>query len=133
YGAAKSIPNIALPYDENGNLLINPGGEGIYTVMDEWNKSTQQSQTMRALGNFSATFDIGKIWEPVKGLSYKINFGPDFRNWREGVYIDGTSSHKIMQNGNPGVNYVRLKNARDFSWTLDNIITFDRTFANKHK
>ncbi len=133
YGAAKSIYNFAVPYDTDGNLVINPGGEtGIYTIKDEWNKSTQLSQTLRALGNFSATFDIGKIWEPVKGLSYKINFGPDFRHWREGVYIDGTSSLKVNSDGSAGVNYARLRNNRDFSWTLDNMISYDRTF-NKHK
>ena len=66
-------------------------------------------------------------------MRYKINFGPDFRHWREGVYIDGTSAHKINSDGSEGVNYARLKNRRDFSWTLDNMITFDRNFAEKHK
>jgi len=134
YGTAKAIYNIAVPYDENGNIVINPGGEtGIYTITDEWNKSTQLSQTMRALGSFSATFDIGKIWKTVEGLSYKINFGPDYRNWREGVYIDGTSAHKINADGSEGVNFARLKNQRDFSWTLDNMLTFERTFAQLHR
>ncbi|AOW10841.1 SusC/RagA family TonB-linked outer membrane protein [Flavobacterium gilvum] len=133
YGAAKSIYNMAVPYDANGKLIINPGGEsGIYTIMDEWDKSTQQNQIMRLLGNFSGTFDIGKIWEPVKGLSYKINFGPDFRHWREGVYIDGTSSLKVNADGSAGTNFARLRNRRDFSWTLDNMLTYDRTFASKH-
>lgn len=134
YGAAKSIYNYAVPYDNDGNLVINPGGESsIYTIMNEWEKSTQLSQTLRALGNFSATFDIGKIWEPVKGLSYKINFGPDFRHFREGVYIDGRSALKINSDGSTGTNYARLQNRRDFSWTLDNMISYDRTFSNKHK
>lgn len=134
YGAAKSIYNYAVPYDDNGNIVINPGGEsGIYSIIDEWKKSTQLSQTLRALGNFSATFEIGKIWEPVKGLSYKINFGPDFRHWREGVYIDGNSVRKLNSDGSTGTNYARLQNRRDFSWTLDNMISYDRTFAEKHK
>ncbi|KAB2826264.1 MAG: SusC/RagA family TonB-linked outer membrane protein, partial [Paludibacter sp.] len=134
YGTAKAIYNMAVPYDENGNIVINPGGEtGIYTLIDEWNKSTQLSQTMRALGSFSATFDIGKIWETVNGLRYKINFGPDYRHWREGVYIDGTSAHKINADGSAGVNFARLQNRRDFSWTLDNMLTFERTFAQLHR
>lgn len=134
YGTAKSIYNMAVPYDEDGNMVINPGGEsGIYTIIDEWKKSTQLSQTMRALGNFSATIDFGKIWKPAEGLTYKINFGPDFRHWREGVYIDGMSAHKINSDGSAGVNYARLQNRRDFSWTLDNMINFDRTFADLHK
>ena len=134
YGATKQIYNIAVPYDENGKLIINPGGEsGIYTTIDEWKNSTQRSQTLRALGNFSATFDIGKIVEPLEGLSYKINFGPDFRHWRQGSFIDGTSSLRINSDGSPGTNYARLQNRRDISWTLDNMITYDRTFAAMHK
>lgn len=134
YGTAKQIYNIAVPYDANGNVVINPGGEsGIYTIMDEWNHSQQKSQTFRALGNFSATVDFGEIFAPVQGLRYKINFGPDFRHWREGVYIDGFSAHKINADGSEGVNYARRNNRRDFSWTLDNMIMFDRTFAEKHK
>ncbi|MEO7977473.1 TonB-dependent receptor [Flavobacterium sp.] len=134
YGTAKQIYNIAVPYDANGNIIINPGGEsGVYTIMDEWNRSTQQSQTFRALGNFSATFDFGKISKPLEGLTYKINFGPDFRHWREGVYIDGTSSLKVNSNGSAGTNFARLQNRRDLSWTIDNIISYDRTFAAKHK
>lgn len=134
YGAAKQIYNIAVPYDANGNVIINPGGEsGIYTIMDEWNRSTQQSQTFRALGNFSATLDFGKMWKPLEGLSYKLNFGPDFRYWREGAYIDGTSSLKVNANGSAGTNFARLRNRRDLSWTVDNQINYDRTFAAKHK
>ncbi len=134
YGTAKAIYNIAVPFDANGNKVINPGGEsGIYSIMDDWNHSTQKSQTFRALGNFSATVDFGEIFKPIQGLRYKINFGPDFRHWREGVYIDGFSSHKINADGSEGVNYARLNNRRDFSWTLDNMIMFDRTFADLHK
>ena len=40
---------------------------------------------------------------------------------------------KVNSDGEPGVNYARLKNRRDFSWTIDNMVTFDRTFAEKHK
>lgn len=134
YGTAKGIYNMAVPYGANGNPVINPGGEsGTYTIINEWDKSTQLSQTMRALGSFSATFDIGKMAEPLEGLTYKMNFGPDFRHWREGVYIDGTSSHKINSDGSTGTNYARLQNRRDFSWTLDNILNYNRTFADIHK
>ncbi|MBR1933956.1 MAG: TonB-dependent receptor [Prevotella sp.] len=134
YGTAKTIYNFAVPYDEDGSVVTHPGGETtVYSIMDEWNHTQQKSQTFRALGNFSATVDFGEIFKPVEGLRYKLNFGPDFRHWREGVYIDGFSSHKIDQKGNEGVNFSRLQNRRDFSWTIDNMIMFDRTFAQKHK
>jgi len=133
-GVAKSIYNIAVPYDSTGKLIINPGGESsVYTIMNEWDKSTQRSQTLRVLGSFAATLDFGKLYDPLQGLTYKVNFGPDFRHWREGSYIDGTSSLKVNANGSAGINYARLQNRRDLSWTLDNIINYDRTFALRHK
>ena len=125
YGTAKTIFNYALPYDENGDRIINPGGQStVYNIMEEWNHSTQKSQSFRALGNFSGTIDFGEILEPLKGLRYKLAFGPDFRHWREGAYVDGFSTHKINSNGTEGNNYSRLQNRRDFSWTLDNMIMF---------
>ena len=130
YGAAKSIYNMAIPYDTLGNIVINPGGETtVYTIIEEWEKSTQLSETLRALASFSATVDFGGLWKPLEGLSYKFRFGPDFRYWREGVYIDGTSSHKINSDGSTGSSYARLNNRRDFSWTLDNMVFYNKTLG----
>lgn len=129
YGAAKALYNYAVPYDDNGNLIINPGGGIQNTVIGETEKSTQQSQTMRALANFAATLDFGKMYKPLEGLRYKFSFGPDFRHWREGAYLDSESANR----GSGANSWARLQNARDFSWTLDNMIMFDRTFAEKHK
>lgn len=133
YDYAKSIFNHAVPFDENGNRIINPGGENsIYTIVDETSHSTMKSQTFRALGSFAATLKLGEIWAPLKGLNYKIAFGPDFRHWREGSYIDGYSVNRVNADGTAGNNWARLKNRRDFSWTLDNMITYNNTFAKKH-
>lgn len=133
YLRAKSIYNMAVPYDTDGNRIIQPGGENtMYTIIDEWEHSTQKSQTFRAFGNFSAVLKFGEIFAPLKGLNYRINFGPDYRNWREGAYIDGYSALKVNSNGTEGSNWARLQNRRDFSWTLDNMLTYDRTFG-KHK
>lgn len=125
YDMSKSIFNHAVPYDADGNRVINPGGENtIFSIIDEQNHSTQKSQTFRALGSFAATLKLGEIWAPLKGLNYKIAFGPDFRHWREGAYIDGYSVNRVNNNGTEGTNFARLKNRRDFSWTLDNMITY---------
>ncbi|MGB3801754.1 MAG: TonB-dependent receptor, partial [Lewinella sp.] len=130
---ANTIYNMAVPYDEAGNPIINPGGEStIYTIVDEWNRSTQLSETLRALGSLSATFDIGEIAAPLEGLSYQFRFGPDYRYGKEGVYIDGTSSHKINSDGSEGASYARLNNRRDFSWTLDNMLFYNKTLAGRH-
>ncbi|MCD8164996.1 MAG: TonB-dependent receptor [Bacteroides sp.] len=128
YGAAKAIHRYAVPYDDNGEIILQPGAYLNYTVVGETEKSTQRRQTARVLGNFAATLNMGEIWNPLKGIHYKIMFGPDFRHWREGAYVDSSSANRA---GAPS--WARLKNRRDYSWTLDNMITFDRSFAEKHR
>ncbi|GAO29463.1 TonB-dependent receptor [Geofilum rubicundum JCM 15548] len=127
YGAAKRVFSYAVPYDENGERILTPGGDGnVYTIIDEWNQSTQQRQTFRALASFYSQLDLGEIFVPLQGLKYRVNFGPDYRNWREGVYIDANSVNRLG-----GTSYARLRNQRDFSWTLDNLLLYDKS-AGEH-
>lgn len=128
YIAAKALPNYALPYDEAGDIINMPAGSenNSYTVMDEWKKSNDNREGFRALGSFFGQVDFGEIWKPLKGLSYKIAFGPDFRYRRNGVFIDASSAGRAG-----GKNYVTWGSDRYFSWTLDNMILFNRQFG-KH-
>lgn len=126
YSAAKSIPRYALPYDEDGEIIQNPAGTvtNVYTVIDEWKKSTDNRQTLRALGSFYALMDFGKIWEPLSGLNYKISFGPDFRHVRQGIFLDSSSATRMGSS-----NYARRKDTRYFSWTLDNMLTYSKSLG----
>ncbi len=126
YGAAKAILRYTLPYDENGQIINMPGGSttNTYTVIDEWKKSNDNREVFRALGSFYAQVDFGKIWEPVQGLMYKMQFGPDFRYSRQGIYLDATSATRVG-----GKNYVRRSDDRHFSWTLDNMLLYNRVFG----
>ena len=126
YGAAKAILRYTLPYDENGQIINMPGGSttNTYTVIDEWTKSNDNREVFRALGSFYGQIDFGKIFEPVQGLMYKMQFGPDFRYSRQGIYLDATSATRLG-----GKNYVRRGDDRHFSWTLDNMLIYNRTFG----
>ncbi|MBL4561814.1 MAG: TonB-dependent receptor, partial [Labilibaculum sp.] len=125
YNAAKRVFSYALPYDSEGERIITPGGDGnVYTIIGESEQSSQQRQMFRAMGSLYAELDFGKIFNQLDGFKYRMNFGPDYRNWREGVYIDGNSVNRLG-----GTSYARLRNQRDFSWTLDNIITYNKSFG----
>ena len=126
YSAAKSILRYALPYDDAGNIILMPGGSvtNTYTVMDEWNKSNDNRQTFRALGSFYGLVDFGKIWEPLEGLQYKLQFGPDFRFFRSGIFIDASSA--VRGGGN---NYATRNDTRNFAWTLDNMIIYNKSIG----
>lgn len=133
YGLAKTFYRYAPMYDSNGDVILYPGGENAqYTIVGELDHQKYRRQTFRALGNFAATVKFGEIWKPLNGLTYKIAFGPDYRHYRAGAWIDGMSSYTIQSDGQPGKNMARLENQRAFSWTLDNLINYTRTFAEKH-
>lgn len=130
YELYKSAYRFAQPYDEAGNRIKYPGGDNqSYNPINEWEHNISQRETYRVLGSFSAQLHLGEIWAPLKGLDYKIAFGPDYRNYRKGDYIDTKSAYRWI---NDGTNEARWENRRDFSWTLDNMITYNRTFNNVH-
>ena len=126
YSAAKAILRYAVPYDNNGDIILMPGGStaNTYTIIDEWNKSLENRETFRALGSFYAQIDFGKIWSPLDGLAYKIQFGPDFRFYRLGAFIDSSSA--ALGGGN---NQATRDDTRNFAWTLDNMLLYNRTFG----
>lgn len=128
YTAARAIPRYAVPYDANGDIVTQPAGSvtGVYTVQDEWAKSTDERKTFRMLASLYAQIDFGKIWQPLAGLTYKIAFGPDFRQFRQGIFIDATSAVRMGS-----TNYSTRAEERHFSYTLDNMITYNREFG-KH-
>lgn len=126
YAAAMRNLPYAVPYDNDGNRIEYPGADSkIKTVVDEYKYSTDERKVFRALGSFYGQMDFGQIWEPLKGLSYKINFGPDFRYYRRGLFNSATSTNR------EGKNYAKLEKSTDFSWTLDNLVYYNKTIG-KH-
>ena len=120
----------ARPFDDNGDRIRYPGGDNTsYNPVEEWRHNISNRETYRVLGSFSATLHLGEIWAPLKGLDYKFSFGPDYRNWRQGDFVDDESAYKFSDGGK---NQARWQQRRDFSWTLDNMITYNNTFAEKH-
>ncbi len=123
--AMRNLP-FAVAFDDDGNRIEYPGADSkIKTVVDEWNYSKDERKIFRAFGSFYAQFNFGKMWKPLEGLSYKVNFGPDFRSYRRGMFNDAQSVNR------EGVNYASLTKSTDFSWTLDNLLYYNKTVG-KH-
>jgi len=121
YGSARAMFRWALPYDSAGNRILYPGGDVAFkTVVDEEKFTQDQRKTLRAFGSLYAQMDFGKIHPTLKGLKYRVNFGPDFSNYTNGVYIDGLSA------ASSGINGASLQESKTFSWTLDNLLYYDR-------
>ena len=126
YSAAKALPHYTVPYTDAGDIIDQPGGSVVnaYTVMDEWTKSSDNREYFRAMGSFYGQIDFGKIIEPLQGLMYKMQFGPDFRYSRTGMFLDASSATRKGSN-----NFARRNDNRHFTWTLDNMLLYNRIFG----
>lgn len=126
YGSAKALFPYAVPYDSAGNRVLYPGGDVAFkTVANEWDYTRDQRTTLRAFGSLYAQVDFGAIFPALKNLKYRLNFGPDFSLYRDGIYIDANS---VISSG---TNYASLSKNQTFSYTLDNLLYYDRTIG-KH-
>ena len=126
YGAAKAILRYTLPYDENGDIITQPGGSttNTYSIIDEWTKSTDERKSFRLLGSFYAQIDFGQIYQPLQGLMWKTQFGPEFRYYRNGNFLDSSS---ISRAG--GNNTVSRGDGQQLAWTLDNMLIYNKSFG----
>ncbi len=126
YASARANLPYAVPYDENGERILYPGGDdAIRTVANEWNYSQDQRVTFRTFGSLYAQVDFGKINKSLDGLKYRMNFGPDFSMYRDGIYLDKLS---VIRTGS---SFASLSKSQTLSFTLDNLIYYDKIFG-KH-
>lgn len=125
YAAAMGMLPFAVPYDDEGNRINQPGGDvNIMNPILEPDYNVNERRVWRNFGNIYAEL------EPIKGLRYRINFGPDYYSNRNGRFMDSYSVNR--GGGEPGsTSYAQLNQTMRFSWTLDNLIYYDRSF-DKH-
>jgi len=120
YESALKLYPYAVPYDENGERILFPGGQAsLKTVVDETSYSHNQRQTLSVFANVYAHIQL-----PLKGLSFRSEFGPSFRYRRNGIFVDPNSA--IRENSE---SLVRLSEQRDFVWTVNNMLYYNNTFA----
>lgn len=122
---------LASPYDENGDLkrTINMPLDNTYVITrdrvedlkDEWLNEN------KGIGSYNTIFaEIKCPW--IEGLSYRINVGLNYRSAKTGAFTGtGINSATADSPNSASVQQDITKN-----WAVENIITYDHTFAEKH-
>lgn len=125
YAAAKGMLPFAIPYNANGNRINLPGGDiTILNPIGEDQYNINLRNVTRAVASLYGEVTI------MDGLRYRVNFGPDFYYNNNGRWQDQNSINR--GGGEPGsTNYAQLNRTNNFSWSLDQLIYFDKTFG-KH-
>ena len=113
YDDARTDP-VVYPQDET--LALNPMFNALL------NKNEEIKQNLFA--NFYAIVDVPF----VKGLTYRVNYSPNYR-W-EHTY---TASPIYKRNGLNNTGAATKYNRQDFDWVLENIATYSKQLSEKHE
>lgn len=125
YESARTIYPYAVPYDSAGNRILFPGADNaIKNIIGEERYNIDERVTLRAFGSLFAQVNFGSFFPILKGLKYRMNFGPDFSYYRDGIYVDANS----VANGG-STSYASLLNNKTFSYTLDHLLYYDRSIG----
>ena len=123
FGALTENP-LGVPYDESGNLIFRPTSDGLRTnPLSELVPGAVINRGKR-FRLFSSIYGEAEI---AKGLKFKMNFGPDLIQSRKGDFRGRYTNARQM--GDPAA----YQNENfDFSYTWENIITYNKVFEQKH-
>ena len=130
YGVLSKSP-LASPYDADGNLkryVTLPADDQSVVTREtvERDEDVWLSEN-KGIGTYNTLF--GEVKCPwIEGLAYRINVGLNFRSSKGGNFT-GTGVNNKDANA---VNGGGISNDQTRNWTVENLITYDRTFAEKH-
>ena len=118
-GQLPQMSPLVTPYDENGDLVINPLGD------NRLNPFLQSASDDRDLRNSLSGIFYAQIRIPqIEGLSYRVNFSNNYR-W------DALSNSSPFDAGQAG-RVIKI-NRSTYDVLLDNIVTYSRELGSNHQ
>ncbi len=128
YNALRGMLPWSVPYDENGDYIRNPNADvNIINPINELDLNVNQRKRLNVSGVFYADVNFGKMWKPLEGLRYRVQFGPEFRQYETGTMNKyGSINSDYSRKGSWARN-------QDRNWVLDNLIYYDKVIADVHK
>jgi len=131
YGVLSQSP-IVNPYNEDGSwkrVIRMPlddqwtySRETIEALGDQWIDRT------KAYGSYNTLF--GEVTIPgIQGLKYRINLGGNFRMSNGGSY----TGEGVFSNNATTPSTATVSNSLTTNWAVENLLTYERTFAEKHQ
>ncbi|MCF2497095.1 TonB-dependent receptor [Dyadobacter sp. CY357] len=124
YGFTLNQNPLGRAYDDAGKLIFAPTNDALLTNPLAEIVPGAQVDERKKYRIFNSLYTEVKI---IEGLKYRINFGPDFAVERGGRFIGAQTNAR--KGGDPQAS---IYNQFGFNWTLENIVTYNKTFAAKH-
>ncbi len=118
YNAAVNVSPLAEPYDENGELVYQPGADPlVWNPLADFVKNAivDERTRLRVFSNLYAEIDI------TNNLNYRMNYGSDYQKYRSGLFQGSLSTER--QYSTPRA----LKNhGENFVYTFENILNYTK-------
>jgi TonB-linked outer membrane protein, SusC/RagA family len=131
YGNISTSP-ISNPYNEDGTLkrtVKMPLDENwVYTRKTIENLDDQWIDQTKAFGSYNTIY--GEVKVPgVEGLKYRANLGLNYRQSNSGNY----TGQGVFNSTATTPSTASISNSLTTNWAIENLVTYDRTFAQKHQ
>lgn len=128
-----SMSPISTPFNPDGSMkrIIRMASDDQYIftkdVVERLTDNSQWINETRGFASYNAIY--GEVKAPfINGLKYRVNLGLDYVQVNGGAYTgQGVGSTNSLS-----VSSASVDNRHTYHWTLENILSYDRTFANKH-
>lgn len=123
YGRAIGQFPWAKPVDAAGAFIRNPGGNlNLWNPLIDIDQSLNNRRTSAALGNIYAELKF------TPWLKYRVNFGAQIRNFRNGSWTGPNVTAHLTARANTA-SYGREEN---FSWVVENLLYVDKKIGTAH-
>ena len=124
YSRANDQFPYALPKDSAGAWIVNPGGNtSLYNPLIDIDQAINERRTTSVLASLFSEIKFAP-W-----IKYRINFGPQYRNFRTGTWTGPNATSHLTNRPNTA-GYSTQEN---FSWVLENLLFIDKSFTENHK
>jgi len=131
FGVLSATP-IANPFNADGSLKPRiqqqiSGQQWVHTRQSYEALGDSYINQHRVFGSYNNMY--GEIQIPgVEGLTYRTNLGLNFRQNNDGSY----TGQGVFSGTPDNVSTASVANGRTVQWVMENLLTYDRTFAQKH-
>ncbi|AHF14263.1 SusC/RagA family TonB-linked outer membrane protein [Niabella soli] len=131
YGVLSMSP-LADPYNSDGTfkrvVAMPQDVQWVYTRETMGALGDKYINRTKAFGSYNSVYGEMKI-PGVQGLKARVNLGGNYRTSNTGSY----TGIGVFSSDPANPNTASVSNALTTQWTIENLLTYDRTFAQKHK
>ncbi|MDF9797775.1 TonB-linked SusC/RagA family outer membrane protein [Catalinimonas alkaloidigena] len=115
--ADRYLEPFAHPYDEDGQLVDRPTGNPVNPIIEAG--ADVEDKRLNINANLTGTVQL-----PVEGLNYKLRFGNNYQT------ID---NNYFGAHGSSFQGYGYKRHDKEYTWSLDNILSYSKIFNNGHE